>query len=143
GDGLRDPGCCLSPRCCARSTRGWCHRVDSRGYRGGRAGCGAGVGHQPRPLSSDLRGTLLSFPYGSGLSAHLQRVIGRLVRACGRLNTGGKEREMPLQRFIFDLDGVLTDTTEYHHQTWQRLAVEAAKVAGMYAVGLGPVERVG
>jgi beta-phosphoglucomutase-like phosphatase (HAD superfamily) len=50
---------------------------------------------------------------------------------------------MPLQGFIFDLDGVLTDTTEYYYQAWQRLAVEAAKVAGMYAVGLGPVERVG
>jgi phosphoglycolate phosphatase-like HAD superfamily hydrolase len=50
---------------------------------------------------------------------------------------------MPLQRFIFDLDGVLTDTTEYYCQAWQRLTVEAAKVAGMYAVGLGPVERVG
>jgi beta-phosphoglucomutase-like phosphatase (HAD superfamily) len=29
---------------------------------------------------------------------------------------------MPLHRFIFDLDGVLTDTTEYHYQAWQRLA---------------------
>src|SRR4030095_4920368 len=38
------------------------------------------------------------------------------------MNTGGKEREMPLHGFIFDLDGVLTDTAEYHYQGWQRLA---------------------
>ena len=25
---------------------------------------------------------------------------------------------------IFDLDGVLTDTAEYHYQSWQRLADE-------------------
>jgi beta-phosphoglucomutase len=31
---------------------------------------------------------------------------------------------MPLQGFIFDLDGVLTDTAEYHYQGWQRLADE-------------------
>src|SRR5215475_14079241 len=29
---------------------------------------------------------------------------------------------MPLQGYIFDLDGVLTDTAEYHYQAWQRLA---------------------
>ncbi len=29
---------------------------------------------------------------------------------------------MPLRGFIFDLDGVLTDTAEYHYQAWQRLA---------------------
>jgi len=29
---------------------------------------------------------------------------------------------MPLHGFIFDLDGVLTDTAEYHYQGWQRLA---------------------
>ena len=29
---------------------------------------------------------------------------------------------MPLQGFIFDLDGVLTDIAEYHYQAWQRLA---------------------
>jgi beta-phosphoglucomutase len=29
---------------------------------------------------------------------------------------------MPIQGFIFDLDGVLTDTAEYHYQAWQRLA---------------------
>jgi beta-phosphoglucomutase len=29
---------------------------------------------------------------------------------------------MPLHGFIFDLDGVLTDTAEYHYQAWQRLA---------------------
>src|SRR4030095_352128 len=38
------------------------------------------------------------------------------------MNTGGKERGMPLHGFIFDLDGVLTDTAEYHYQGWQRLA---------------------
>jgi len=29
---------------------------------------------------------------------------------------------MPLHGFIFDLDGVLTDTAEFHYQAWQRLA---------------------
>lgn len=29
---------------------------------------------------------------------------------------------MPIQGWIFDLDGVLTDTAEYHYQAWQRLA---------------------
>jgi beta-phosphoglucomutase-like phosphatase (HAD superfamily) len=29
---------------------------------------------------------------------------------------------MPLQGFIFDLDGVLTDTAEYYYQAWRRLA---------------------
>jgi len=29
---------------------------------------------------------------------------------------------VPLHGFIFDLDGVLTDTAEYHYQGWQRLA---------------------
>jgi beta-phosphoglucomutase len=29
---------------------------------------------------------------------------------------------MPLRGCIFDLDGVLTDTAEYHYQAWQRLA---------------------
>lgn len=31
---------------------------------------------------------------------------------------------MPLHGFIFDLDGVLTDTAEYHYQGWKRLADE-------------------
>ncbi len=33
---------------------------------------------------------------------------------------------MPLdiQAFIFDLDGVITDTAEYHYRSWQRLADE-------------------
>lgn len=30
----------------------------------------------------------------------------------------------PLQAVIFDLDGVITDTAEYHYQAWQRLADE-------------------
>jgi len=29
---------------------------------------------------------------------------------------------MSLHGCIFDLDGVLTDTAEYHYQAWQRLA---------------------
>ena len=29
-----------------------------------------------------------------------------------------------IQAFIFDLDGVLTDTAEYHYLGWQRLADE-------------------
>ena len=31
---------------------------------------------------------------------------------------------MIIHGFIFDLDGVLTDTAEYHYQAWQRLADE-------------------
>ncbi len=31
---------------------------------------------------------------------------------------------MTVRAFIFDLDGVLTDTAEYHYQAWQRLADE-------------------
>jgi beta-phosphoglucomutase len=31
---------------------------------------------------------------------------------------------MQVQAFIFDLDGVLTDTAEYHYQSWKRLAEE-------------------
>jgi len=29
-----------------------------------------------------------------------------------------------LQAVIFDLDGVLTDTAEYHYRAWKRLADE-------------------
>ena len=29
-----------------------------------------------------------------------------------------------IKAFIFDMDGVLTDTVEYHYQSWKRLAVE-------------------
>lgn len=31
---------------------------------------------------------------------------------------------MPIKAFIFDLDGVLTDTAEYHYRAWNRLADE-------------------
>jgi beta-phosphoglucomutase len=31
---------------------------------------------------------------------------------------------MPIKAFIFDLDGVLTDTAEYHYRGWKRLADE-------------------
>ncbi len=31
---------------------------------------------------------------------------------------------MPIKCFIFDLDGVLTDTAEYHYRGWKRLADE-------------------
>jgi beta-phosphoglucomutase len=31
---------------------------------------------------------------------------------------------MIVRGFIFDLDGVLTDTAEYHYRSWQRLAAE-------------------
>ncbi len=31
---------------------------------------------------------------------------------------------MPIRGFIFDLDGVLTDTAEYHYRAWKRLADE-------------------
>jgi len=31
---------------------------------------------------------------------------------------------MDLEAFIFDLDGVLTDTAVFHYQAWKRLADE-------------------
>ena len=31
---------------------------------------------------------------------------------------------MPIRAFIFDLDGVITDTAEYHYRAWKRLADE-------------------
>ena len=31
---------------------------------------------------------------------------------------------MTIRGFIFDLDGVLTDTAEYHYRGWKRLADE-------------------
>src|SRR6185295_13154255 len=31
---------------------------------------------------------------------------------------------MAIRAFIFDLDGVLTDTAEYHYRAWKRLADE-------------------
>src|SRR5262245_20196744 len=31
---------------------------------------------------------------------------------------------MSIRAFIFDLDGVLTDTAEYHYRGWKRLADE-------------------
>lgn len=31
---------------------------------------------------------------------------------------------MPIRAFIFDLDGVLTDTAEFHYRAWKRLAGE-------------------
>lgn len=32
--------------------------------------------------------------------------------------------DKPIKAFIFDMDGVLTDTVEYHYQSWQQLAAE-------------------
>ena len=29
-----------------------------------------------------------------------------------------------IQAFLFDLDGVLTDTSEFHYQAWKHLAEE-------------------
>src|SRR5258707_12442826 len=31
---------------------------------------------------------------------------------------------VPPEAFIFDLDGVITDTAEYHYRAWKRLADE-------------------
>jgi len=31
---------------------------------------------------------------------------------------------MQIKGFIFDLDGVITDTAEYHYRAWKRLADE-------------------
>jgi kojibiose phosphorylase len=36
----------------------------------------------------------------------------------------GRESHANIRGVIFDLDGVLTDTAEYHYQAWQRLADE-------------------
>ena len=33
-------------------------------------------------------------------------------------------KSLPIRGFIFDLDGVLTDTAEYHYRGWKRLAEE-------------------
>src|SRR5579871_113569 len=39
--------------------------------------------------------------------------------------TPGRKKSMPVPTaFIFDLDGVITDTAEYHYRAWQRLADE-------------------
>ena len=35
---------------------------------------------------------------------------------------------MELKAIIFDLDGVITDTAEYHYRAWQRLADEKGLV---------------
>lgn len=48
-----------------------------------------------------------------------------------------------IRGFIFDLDGVLTDTAEYHYLAWQKLAdeegfpsiVRLTKLCGVYRVG--------
>jgi kojibiose phosphorylase len=39
----------------------------------------------------------------------------------------------PIQGVIFDLDGVLTDTSEFHYQAWQRLADEEGLVFDRHA----------
>ena len=36
----------------------------------------------------------------------------------------GKESSQMIRAFIFDLDGVLTDTAEYHYQAWKQIADE-------------------
>ncbi|MDW7738813.1 MAG: beta-phosphoglucomutase [Bacillota bacterium] len=36
----------------------------------------------------------------------------------------GKEIKKKIEAFIFDLDGVITDTAEYHYRAWKRLADE-------------------
>src|SRR4029077_16619434 len=39
-------------------------------------------------------------------------------------NRGDRSAETSVRGFIFDLDGVLTDTAEFHYRAWQRLADE-------------------
>ncbi|OCQ92639.1 beta-phosphoglucomutase [Nostoc sp. MBR 210] len=46
---------------------------------------------------------------------------GRQGRQGGQ---GGEGRMVEIRGVIFDLDGVLTDTAEYHYQAWQKLADE-------------------
>jgi kojibiose phosphorylase len=41
-----------------------------------------------------------------------------------RMATGVPQPAFPIQGAIFDLDGVLTDTSELHYQAWKRLADE-------------------
>ncbi|MBD2593427.1 beta-phosphoglucomutase [Nostoc spongiaeforme FACHB-130] len=49
---------------------------------------------------------------------------GRQGRQGRQGGLGGEGRMVEIQGVIFDLDGVLTDTAEYHYQAWQRLADE-------------------
>src|SRR4029077_1576407 len=39
-------------------------------------------------------------------------------------NRGDRSAETSVRGFIFDLDGVLPDTAEFHYRAWQRLADE-------------------
>ncbi len=54
----------------------------------------------------------------------------------------------PIKGFIFDLDGVLTDTAEYHYRGWKRLAdefgipFEAAKMRSQTMERLGSLVSV-
>ncbi|BAY39840.1 hypothetical protein NIES2111_42170 [Nostoc sp. NIES-2111] len=62
--------------------------------------------------------------------ARRQEAGGRRQEAGGRRITSdsaipvGERSRTNIRGFIFDLDGVLTDTAEYHYQAWQKLADE-------------------
>ena len=43
--------------------------------------------------------------------------------------------EDPVGAVIFDLDGVLTDTAEYHYLAWKRLAGEEGFKTGVFHSG--------
>jgi beta-phosphoglucomutase len=47
-------------------------------------------------------------------------IIGRLLP----VKHGGGLMTLDIRAFIFDLDGVIADTAEYHYQSWQQLADE-------------------
>lgn len=50
---------------------------------------------------------------------------GRKYRVCGENGAVQVQRETVMPKgFLFDLDGVLTDTAEYHYQAWKKLSDE-------------------
>ncbi|HEY3313084.1 MAG TPA: beta-phosphoglucomutase, partial [Anaerolineales bacterium] len=57
-------------------------------------------------------------PHHFDLVREGDRVIDRASAA------SGPARRFPILGAIFDLDGVLTDTSEFHYQAWKRLAAE-------------------
>jgi beta-phosphoglucomutase len=59
------------------------------------------------------------FRLGGAVKQRLD-VPGQRVEELGTMGTNATS----IRGFIFDLDGVLTDTAEYHYRSWQRLADE-------------------
>lgn len=51
----------------------------------------------------------------------MEQIINKPI---GETKTGMRSPKLPIQGAIFDLDGVLTDTSELHYLAWKRLADE-------------------